>query len=72
MSMKEGKYQLYIVTNPEPVWSLIAVIMENADKLIIGIEIVMKIPTAGTGVVNNAEQNNYRSQPLERKPQQLQ
>ena len=33
MNMKEGKYQWYIITNPEPVWSLIVVTVDNARKL---------------------------------------
>ena len=61
MNTKEGKYQLYIITKPEPGWSLLTVTVENADKIIdlckyrtvqFGLNIIMKIQTAGTGDVD--------------------
>ena len=57
LSTKEGNYQWYIVTKPEPGWSLIALTVENADKLMdlfkyrtiqFGLNSIMKIMTTGT------------------------
>ena len=59
----EGKYQCYIVTKPEPGWTIIAVTVKNADKLMgllkyrivqFGLNGIMKIQTAGNGEVETA------------------
>ena len=65
MITKDGKFQWYIITKPKPVWSLIVVTVENAEKLMdlfkdhkaqFGLNSIMQIPTMGTVAVETATQ----------------